>query len=249
MPTSESLNWHDRYRIQAGWTSRLRSYLFEQTILASARRVLEVGCGTGAVMQDLQSPARRLFGLDLSAAALVACRQHVPAAGLVRGDVLRLPFADGTYDLTYCHFLLLWVSDPLQVLNEMKRVTVRAGAVLALAEPDYQARIDRPSEHAQLGTKQNEALERQGAALDLGSRLADLFDRAGLRIVETGPLQARPQPPAKEERESEWAVLEHDLDGSISPEELEDLKRIHFKAWSRGERILDVPTYFAWGQV
>jgi ubiquinone/menaquinone biosynthesis C-methylase UbiE len=44
------MNWHNRFLQQAGWTRDLRTYLFAQAGIERARRVLEVGCGTGAVL-------------------------------------------------------------------------------------------------------------------------------------------------------------------------------------------------------
>ena len=75
----------------------------------------------------------------------------------------------------------------------MKRVTKSSGYVLALAEPDYTARIDQPDELVALGKWQNELLQRQGADIGLGVRLAGLFFRAGIKIIETGAIQSREQ--------------------------------------------------------
>ena len=44
-------------------------------------------------------------------------------------------------------------------------------------------------------------------------------------------------------------VLEADLAGMVPVEEIRRLKRLDEDAWSRGERLLHVPTYFAWGRV
>src|SRR5574340_1083362 len=95
------MDWHRRYLRQARWTRDLRSYLFEKAGLRSGRRILEVGCGTGAVMMDLGTPGA-VFGLDLDPAALLMCRRNVPAALLARGDALALPFASGSIDIVYC---------------------------------------------------------------------------------------------------------------------------------------------------
>jgi SAM-dependent methyltransferase len=245
----ERVNWHSRYVRQAAWTRALRLYVFEKAGLKRAGRVLEVGCGTGAVLATLDTPAA-LHGLDLDPGALAECRVHAPAAALVRGDAEHLPYLNGSFDISYCHFLLLWLRDPLQALAEMKRVTRTNGYVLALAEPDHEARRDGPDELAALGRWQTEALVRQGADPGLGARLADLFFSAGIRIVETGAIQSRGrEAPALEERQEEWAVLENDLAGRLPPEEIGRLRRLDEIAWARGERLLEVPTYFAWGQV
>jgi SAM-dependent methyltransferase len=243
------MNWHRRYLQQAAWTRELRLYLFEKAGLAQARRVLEVGCGTGAILGDLSTRAA-LQGLDLDPDALTKCRLAAPTALLARGDALSLPFPSQIFDITYCHFLLLWVKDPLQALREMRRVTRSGGSVLALAEPDYRARTDKPDELAVLGKQQTESLRSQGADPGLGARLADLFFRAGIRIVETGAIQSRGKEAlAIHEWEDEWAVLESDLAGRVTADEIQRMKVVDQGARARGERVLDVPTYFAWGQV
>jgi SAM-dependent methyltransferase len=242
------MNWHERFLQQAAWTRELRHYLFARAGLADASRILEVGCGTGAVLADIAVAS--LHGLDLAIGSLEEARLHAPAAHLTRGDALALPYQTGVFDITCCHFLLLWVSDPLQALSEMKRATRPGGYVLALAEPDYTARIDKPVELAVLGSWQTEALRKQGADPGLGARLADLFFRAGLRILETGTLQGRDGASlSSEEQAREWDVLEADLAGRVPQPEIEKMKRIDQQAWSRGARILHVPTYFACGQV
>lgn len=243
------MDWHERFLQQAAWTRELRTYLFEQAGMSRARRVLEVGCGTGAILADLSTPAA-LHALDLDPARLVELLRHAPAAVPVCGDALGLPYPVGVFDVTFCHFLLLWLNNPLKALVEMKRVTRPGGAVLALAEPDYESRVDEPEELAPLGRWQAEALRRQGADPGLGSHLADLFHQAGIRIIETGILRAGGRfMRSSAERDLEWAVLEADLAGSVPAREISRLKLLDEQAWERGERVLDVPTHFAWGRV
>jgi ubiquinone/menaquinone biosynthesis C-methylase UbiE len=166
----------------------------------------------------------------------------------VQGNALALPFPDRNFDIVYCHFLLLWVSDPLLALQEMKRVTKPGAPVLAFAEPDYSVRQDEPRELAPLGHWQLESLKRQGADPTLGARLADLFSRAELRLVETGPMQSEANDLSPEEWESEWEVIESDLIGFIPADTIHSMRVLDRQARERGDRVLHVPTYFAWGR-
>jgi SAM-dependent methyltransferase len=241
------MNWHTRYVQQAKWTRDLRTYLFEKAGLDDASRVLEVGCGTGAILSEL--PDRlSLHGLDIDPLALGQCRVHAPAASLVQGNALQLPYSNQTYDIVYSHFLLLWVRDPLQALLEMKRVAKRGTDVIAFAEPDYNARVDKPDELVQLGQWQTESLKRQGADPGLGTRLADLFFRAEIELIETGTIQNASEDRSPDEWETEWAVIESDLAGLVLVDDLHQMKILDQQARARGERALYVPTYFAWGR-
>jgi len=250
------MNWHERYLQQARWTHELRSYLFQNAGISSAHRVLEVGCGTGAVLSEnslskIGRPTNAaFFGIDISASALTECTMHAPTALLTRGDGLFLPFLDKIFDISYCHFLLLWVKDPLKTLNEMKRVTKPRGYLLALAEPDYTARVYLPRKIAWLGDRQTKSLMDQGADVGIGSRLADLFHHAGINILETGAIQHRGMEKiTSDEWENEWSVLQEDLAGSVTREELRKMKHLDEQALKLGGHEMNVPTYFAWGQV
>jgi len=238
------MNWHTRYLQQAAWTRDLRTYLFEKAGIADARRVLEVGCGTGAVLREIKSPAS-LFGLDLEPASLAECRIHASAASLTRGDAHFLPYPDRSFDIVYCHFLLLWVRDPLQVVNEMARV---GRTVLALAEPDYSQRIDKPAALKELGEWQTKALIQQGANPSFGARLAETFYQAGIQLIETGPIQSAEKKRSVEEWENEWEVIQTDLAGRVSGEDIQKMKVLDENARKSGERVFHVPTYFAWGK-
>ncbi|MEO8354307.1 MAG: methyltransferase domain-containing protein [Chloroflexota bacterium] len=242
------MNWHTRYTQQAKWTCDLRTYLFNRAGLQDASRVLEVGCGTGAILSELPTHRSR-HGLDLDPAALAQCRIHVPGASLIRGNALQLPHPDETFDIVYCHYLLLWVRDPLQALLEMKRVTRPKAHVIAFAEPDYTARVDKPLELIPLGKWQTKSLNKQGADPGLGARLAGLFFQAGIKINEAGTIQSAEAAPSPDEWELEWNVIESDLRGLVAGEDIQAMKRRDQRAWQQGERVLHVPTYFAWGTV
>lgn len=241
------MNWHARYLQQAAWTRDLSAYLFDEAGLKKAKHVLEVGCGTGAILCGLETPAPP-HGLDLNPIALTQASVNAPAASLTCGNGLSLPYHSNLFDIVFCHYYLLWVKDPLQAVLEMKRVTKRGGHILALAEPDYYARVDKPDALRPLGEWQRDALKRQGADPGFGAKLAETFFQAGIQIKETGTIQGGVNEPSAREREMEWAVINADLGEVVSGEEIQKMKALDDEAWAKGGRVLYVPTYFAWGQ-
>jgi SAM-dependent methyltransferase len=244
-------DWHRRFLEQATWTSDIRRHLYTRAGLKHARRILEAGCGTGVIAAELSQYTRaRVTGLDLRGERLRLARENANRARFIQGDAFKLPFAQASFDITLCHFLLLWLPEPQQALVEMARVTRPGGAVLALAEPDYGGRIDYPLELAAVGRLQAEALRRQGADPETGRKLAALLCGAGLQEVETGVLGGEWQGQAtRQVGSSEWAVLADDLQDLLPEPELSRLQQIDLAARQSGERILFVPTFYGWGRV
>ncbi len=257
------LEWHNRFVLQARWTRKIRTYIFKRARVLHNNRILEIGCGTGAIINETipmiggynnqnigKDSYAHIFGLDLNINYLLLASNLVPVAKLTQGDAHTLPYPRDCFDLTICHFLLLWVTHPEVVVTEMARVTAPGGAVFILAEPDYGGRIDYPLELGQLGIWQHEALKSQGAEPNLGRQLASILNKAGLKNIEVGVLGGQWKgKPEKDELESEWMVLLSDLQNYVPLERLEQLQKIDANAWKRGERILYVPTFYGWGRV
>lgn len=244
------MNWHTRYQQQARWTGNLRAYLFEKVGLAAAGQILELGCGTGALLESLPVKAgAAVHGADWNLASVMEACLHAPGVSLLCADGHCLPYPHSTFDLTFCHYLLLWVKNPAQVLAEMRRVTRPGGAVLALAEPDYGGRIDYPPALETLGRLQAESLRTQGADPQMGRKLAGLFAGAGLRQVETGILGSEWRISLPPTDNLEWEVLQSDLAGNLPAQDIEKMRELDEEAWQTGQRVLFVPTFFAWGQV
>jgi SAM-dependent methyltransferase len=100
-----------------------------------ARRVLDLGCANGALLELLAGQgADVLAGIDLSAAELAVARTR-PAlahADLREGRAQRLPFGDGEFDAVVSHMALMLMGDIEQVVLEAARV-LRPGGTLAVA--------------------------------------------------------------------------------------------------------------------
>ncbi len=242
--------WHAWFSIQAGWTHPTRTWLYQQAGLAQAGTVLEVGCGTGVVVEELaRLDSTRVMGLDLDAGMLAFARHQGSGVTYVQGNAYALPFPGGSFDVVVCHYLLLWLADPAQGVQEMARVVRPAGCVLACAEPDYGGRVDHPPEMVSLGRLQAEALRRQGADPELGRRLGELFVAAGLQAT-VGVMAGRWDLPGSPDAgfEAEWAMRERDLAGLVSPGELRRLRSVDRQALADGRRVLFVPTFYALGK-
>src|SRR5262245_34972522 len=69
--------------------------------LPRGSRIVGLACRTGDLCRGLQASGYGAIGVDRSAGMLAAARTSAP---LVRGDGLRLPFADGTVDGLVCGF-------------------------------------------------------------------------------------------------------------------------------------------------
>lgn len=97
---------------------------------ASARgaRVLEVGCGTGLILDRVASAGRRVAGVDLSRAMLATARSR--SHPVAQADALRLPFADESFDVACSFKVLAHVPAIREALAEMARVVRPGGALV-----------------------------------------------------------------------------------------------------------------------
>lgn len=243
--------WHHRFQQQAGWTAWIRRHLIERVQLPPNARVLEFGCGTGAITRELAAGSPlRTFGFDIRLDYLQLARRQDPNTRYLQADAYHPPLSPAACDAVICHMFLLWIADPARVLGEMARCVRPGGWVMALAEPDYAGRIDHPRELGALGRWQAESLRKQGAYPDRGRELAGLFSGAGLHHVETGVLGGQwRSADALAGFEQEWQVLLSDLEGEIPADTLNQLRQLDHTARKTGERILFVPTFYAIGQV
>jgi SAM-dependent methyltransferase len=180
----------ERLIVQAEhWRYRL---ICDGTELPPGTRLLEVGCGVGAVLAVLgqEYPGVELFGVDIESRQLEFARAHLARSGveatLTQADALGLPFDDETFDHVWMMWFLEHVADPPAALREARRVLVRGGRITAI-EVDYSTCVASPS------TPALEALLRamvRGMAAsgwsDAGTRLPGWLDEAGFHEVDRG---------------------------------------------------------------
>jgi ubiquinone/menaquinone biosynthesis C-methylase UbiE len=109
--------------------------LQSQGVRLRGSSVLEVGCGTGHILQRFQEfGARRLAGVDLMESRIRKGKTFYPNLGLVAGNGGDLPYRDGSFDLVMQFMCLSSVLDPLlrkQIAKEMWRVLREGGSILS----------------------------------------------------------------------------------------------------------------------
>jgi hypothetical protein len=247
----ETLNahafWHFRYQQQAEWTREIRRYLFSQAGVLSDDHLLDVGCGSGAVIEALSADGfTRISGVDIHF-PILASNQYQSDIACADGNAL--PFLDDQFDHALCHFTLLWAQDPQRLICEMRRVTHTGGWIFGLAEPDYGGRMSHPAELEQLATLQTDALKRQGANTSMGRELMGLLSACGLKHVNGGIIGAEMRGDAANALRGDLRVLRKDLADSLNPQEIKNKLAEAETVASIPGAMWYVPVCYACGQV
>ncbi|MBN2530521.1 MAG: class I SAM-dependent methyltransferase [Deltaproteobacteria bacterium] len=97
--------------------------------LAKDGDVLEVGCGTGLIMKEIQQMARSVKGIDISEQMLEKARAR--GLDVCQGVAETLPWPDNSFDLTYSFKVLAHVEHIKEALQEMQRVLRPGGYMVA----------------------------------------------------------------------------------------------------------------------
>ncbi|MGO9761469.1 MAG: class I SAM-dependent methyltransferase, partial [Solirubrobacteraceae bacterium] len=123
------------------WTRR--SMLARLGSLPAGAVIVDLGCSTGYLLEDLREeyPDAQLIGIDLVAAGLRKAHLGVPDARLLQADVCALPLEDRSMDAAVSANLLEHVPDDELALSELRRV-LRPGARGVLVVPAGPATYD-----------------------------------------------------------------------------------------------------------
>ncbi|MES2714556.1 MAG: class I SAM-dependent methyltransferase [Pseudomonadota bacterium] len=124
----------DAYDRFMGRYSRLLSGpLADVAAVRAGQRVLDVGCGTGALTGELvrRLGAAAVVAVDPSEPFVVATRERHPGVEVQHAAAESLPFEDGAFDATLAQLVVHFMKEPVAGLSEMRRVTRRDGIVVA----------------------------------------------------------------------------------------------------------------------
>lgn len=115
----------------AGLDGRWRK-LAARAVVRPGARVLDACCGTGDLALAAHAEGGDVVGLDFAERMLVRARRKSAQVEWVRGDVLALPFTEGTFDAATIGFGLRNVEDRPKALRELRRVLKPGGRVAIL---------------------------------------------------------------------------------------------------------------------
>jgi SAM-dependent methyltransferase len=146
------------------------------------QRLLDVGCGPGALTAELVSRAGAdaVSAVEPSASFVAAARERLPGVDIRQSAAEQLPFTDDTFDAALAQLVVHFMTDPVAGLREMGRVT-RPGGVVAACVWDHAG--DRgPLTPFWRAVRELDpgADDESGLAGVRKGHLAELFARAGL---------------------------------------------------------------------
>jgi ubiquinone/menaquinone biosynthesis C-methylase UbiE len=131
----------DPYRLTARWYDPIFEPINEGLRLLGLRMfrpkkgmsILDVGCGTGVLLEFYRRYNCHLYGIDTSPAMLAIAEKRLGAgAELHRGSAAEMPYPDHSFDLVTSMMVLHEIKRPIQlaILDEIKRVLKPAGRLL-----------------------------------------------------------------------------------------------------------------------
>jgi len=141
--------WHQFFLWQAGFGKRAREFVYRHTEIYSAKHVLEIGCGTGIITEEIASRTQgQVVGIDINREFLEIAKARIKAKNVefLEMDAHNLDFQSRHFDVVYFANFLLWAQSPEKVFSEIARVLKSNGYIGILSEPDYGGRIDYPCE-------------------------------------------------------------------------------------------------------
>lgn len=150
-------------------------------------RALDLACGPGTFTRALTARMRFVVGLDLTPALLARAVKSVGAASAAAktvsafacGDGTRMPFADGTFDLSICGYSIHHMLHPARVIAELARI-VRVGGRVAIADM-----VSRDGANRELQTRIEKTRDASHALALFAGEFQEIMEKANMRVISS----------------------------------------------------------------
>ena len=180
-----------------------RQSMLEKMGIRPGDRVLDVGCGSGALTIYLAEGVQAQFvGIDLDASLIeAALAENCPNADFLCADALALPFADGSFDAVISHTFFTAVFQAETAMAEMRRVCKKGGIIASITAdstrilpcyPGDDSRFPWAAEFRRLRTKMDLAFRKEATRSCPGvlpEAMPRFFAQQGLREITVHPFE------------------------------------------------------------
>jgi SAM-dependent methyltransferase len=177
-------------RFMGRWSGPLADQLLDLVGVRSGQRVVDVGCGPGALTARLvqRVGAAGVAAVDPSEPFVVAARDRLPGVDVRCASAEALPFDDDVFDAALAQLVVQFMADPVAGLAEMTRVVRPGGVVAACVWDQGEGRGPLAPFYRALGeVRPGWVVEADRPGVREGD-LAELCRAAGLREVVSGSL-------------------------------------------------------------
>ncbi len=173
----------------------LDDIIHNDSIFPKDSLVLEAGCGVGAQTKIIatKNPDSNFVSIDLSEGSIREARGMIESLGITnvkleQADIYKLPFENETFDSVIICFVLEHLHNPIQALNELKRVLKKGGTMIAI-EGDHGSTFFYPdSEQANMAINCQIQLQKQnGGNSNIGRQLYPMLKSTELSDVSVSP--------------------------------------------------------------
>jgi SAM-dependent methyltransferase len=178
-------------RFMGRYSRELAPRLIEFAGIEPRMRVLDVGCGPGALAERLgeRVGAELVSAADPSEPFVAACVKRVPGADVRQASAEALPWPDGAFDAALAQLVVNFMSDPHAGVAELRRV-VRPGGIVGACTWDYRDGMEMLRVFWDAAEALDPGAPDEGRTMrfQTADELEELWRRVGFEEVVTGPL-------------------------------------------------------------
>jgi SAM-dependent methyltransferase len=185
-------------RFMGRYSVLLAPRLADLATVTSGQRVLDVGCGPGALTTELvgRLGPDAVAAVDPSESFVEAARERHPGVNVQLSAAEHLPFGDQAFDASLAQLVVHFMADPVAGLREMTRVT-RAQGVVAACVWDHAGGQGPLSLFWEAAIQLDPGVQGESQLAGSGEgHLAKLFEEAGLREIQESALSVSVEHPS-----------------------------------------------------
>lgn len=122
--------WERKKLKEVDYTKKGTRVYEASCLIKDCDKILDVGCGDGALFNLVKDKVKEYYGTDISKTALSLIKDKKVKTNIVNINTEKLPFKDNFFDYSVCLDVIEHVFDPVKLVDELFRVTRKEGFVI-----------------------------------------------------------------------------------------------------------------------